>query len=374
MSDAQAYRTRQILNAVLLVLATLVAAASAVAETSIGNTESVLPEPVSNNAVAWGMADGQTVLVSLMGLGPEKTWRDVHARVYARPLPGSAWSTLPPVPGPGRLAGTAVQLGGDVIVIGGYTVAEDGNESSVSRVQRLHLARGDYTDLAPMPVPVDDTVALVYKDRYVYLVSGWHDHGNVNLVQVYDAETDRWSQATPFPGRPLFGHAGGIVDRTLVICDGVALRTHVDRPRGFEAEPACFVGVIDAADPRRIEWRRLPHHGGPGLYRAAATGSARLGLIVFAGGSDNPYNYDGIGYDGSPSAPSARVFGYRVADGRWLELGELPVASMDHRGLVEYGDDFFLIGGMRERQQVSDQVLRFRLPMTPKPVRQAVEP
>lgn len=26
-----------------------------------------------------------------------------------------------------------------------------------------------------MPVPVDDSVALVYRDRYVYLVSGWHE-------------------------------------------------------------------------------------------------------------------------------------------------------------------------------------------------------
>jgi len=373
MPDAEAHRTGQVLNAVLL-WAALMAAGPTAAATLIGETVSVLPEPVSNNAVALGMAEGRLVIVSLMGLGPDKSQRDVHARVFARSPASPDWSTLPPVPGPGRLAGTAVQLGGNIVVIGGYTVAEDGSETSVARVQRLDLVRGEYTDLAPMPVPVDDTVALVYADRYIYLVSGWHDHGNVNLVQIYDARSDAWHQATPFPGRPVFGHAGGILGRTVVICDGVAVRTYADRPRAFEAEPACFVGTIDADDPRRIEWRRLPHHGGAGLYRAAATGSLRHGAIVFAGGSDNPYNFDGIGYDGRPSAPSARVFGYRVYDGRWLELGQLSVPTMDHRGLVEIGDDFYLIGGMREHQQVSDQVLRFRLPATPQPGQQSAEP
>ena len=93
----------------------------------------------------------------------------------------------------------------------------------------------------------------------------------------------------------------------------------------------------------------------------AATGSRRLGMIVFAGGSDNPYNYNGIGYDGNPSAPSARVFGFDLAADGWRDLGELPEASMDHRGLLEVGDEFLIVGGMRAGQAVSPRVIGFRL-------------
>ena len=361
MSDVETHRTAQGLSAFLLV----VAASGVCAGAEPLRFESLppLPEPVSNNAVALAETADGPGLISAMGLGPGKTWRDVHARVFFLPIDGTSWRELQSVPGSGgRLAGTSVLVAGEVLVIGGYTVAADHSESSVPRVQRLRPASGSYAGLAPMPVPVDDAVALVYRDRFVYLVSGWHDSGNVNLVQLYDASEDRWVQATPFPGRPVFGHAGGMVGGTMVICDGVAIGTLKDRPRVFEAEASCFVGTIDPLDPRRIEWRRLDHHGGPALYRMAATGSQRLGSIVFAGGSANPYNYDGIGYNGMPSEPSARVFAYHVADGRWEDIGSLPEASMDHRGLVEHAGYFYLIGGMTADQQVSDRVVRFRLP------------
>lgn len=366
MPHAETHRTSQILRAWLPALAALGLCVCAVAEPLRIETLPVLPEAVSNNVVALTQSEDGPGLVSMMGLGPGKTWRDVHARVFYWPIGALSWKALPSVPGErGRLAGTAVSFDGQVLVFGGYTVAEDGGESSVARVQRLRAASGRYADLAPMPVPVDDAVALVYRDRYVYLVSGWHDSGNVNLVQVYDAIDDRWFQATPFPGRPVFGHAGGIVDGTIVICDGVAVRTHAQGPRSFDAEASCYAGDVDPAEPRVIDWRLLEHHGGPALYRMGATGSERLDMVIFAGGSANPYNYDGIGYDGRPSEPSARVFAYRVADGVWEELGSLPEASMDHRGLVEHETFFYLIGGMLEGQQVSNRVIRFRLPQDP---------
>jgi hypothetical protein len=71
-------------------------------------------------------------------------------------------------------AGTAASIDGRVLVFGAHTVAEDGGESSVARVQRLRAASGHYADLAPIPMPVDDMVALVYRDRYVYPVSVRH--------------------------------------------------------------------------------------------------------------------------------------------------------------------------------------------------------
>ena len=60
----------------------------------------------------------------------------------------------------------------------------------------------------------------VTHDRYIYLVGGSSKNGPVNNVQVYDAEKNTWSQATAFPGTPVFGHAGGLTDDTIVYVDG----------------------------------------------------------------------------------------------------------------------------------------------------------
>ena len=94
-------------------------------------------------------------------------------------------------------------------------------------------------------------------------------------------------------------------------------------------------------------------------YRIAAVGSARLNAIVFAGGTDNPYNYNGVGYDKRPSAPSMEVFAFDVLRGNWIVAVPKPVATMDHRGLVEWGGRFHTLGGMDKHRRVIGSVLSF---------------
>ncbi|MEM9058401.1 MAG: galactose oxidase, partial [Pseudomonadota bacterium] len=154
----------------------------------------------------------------------------------------------------------------------------------------------------------------------------------------------------------------GLVDATMVICDGVQIVVDAAERRAFKPSPRCYRGEIDAGDPARIDWYAMPAHPGPARYRMAATGVAARGLIVFAGGSDNPYNYNGIGYDGEPSAPSDAVFAWSLDERRWLELGRLAEATMDHRALLVAGDALVIVGGMRAGQTVSAGVLRFTLP------------
>ena len=322
-----------------------------------------LPRPVSNNAVAVLRTGEGEEIYSFLGLGAGKSWRDTRSEAYASSLRDGRWRRIADVPGEeGRLAGIALGMRGRVYVFGGYTVAEDHTEVSVPTVHAYVPTRDRYDLQAPMPVPVDDTVAVAYLDRYIYLVSGWHNSGNVNLVQLYDTERDSWTQATPYPGSPVFGHAGGMVGDTMVICDGVRIVVHENDNREYEASGECYRGTVRPDDPARIDWFELPAHGPAPLYRMAATGVGwEGGLVVFAGGSDNPYNYDGVGYDGRPSAPSPRVFAYSVRDHDWRELGELDVATMDHRGLLQVGEGFLIVGGMRRDQRVSDTVLKFSL-------------
>lgn len=319
-----------------------------------------LPEPVTNNAVVTVTADGKAFLVSFAGLGHGKQHEDTHARTFVYDSESNAWQEAAPVPGGvGRLAATAVAIGERAFVFGGYSVAADGAEVSTRWVHAFDPVSGDFEERRSMPVPVDDAVAVSYLDRYVYLISGWHDFGNVNLVQRYDTVTDTWDQATPTPGRAVFGHAGGIVGNTIVYCDGVAIEAHEDRRREFVANPECFAGVIDEDEPRRIDWREIAQHPGLPRYRMAAAGMDEG--VLFIGGSENPYNYDGIGYDGRASKPADNALVFDVESGSWQQLDIEGQASMDHRGLVPFRGGWLTIGGMLDDQEVTDRVVGFVL-------------
>lgn len=312
-----------------------------------------LPVPMANNSVASAKVDGEIRIFSLLGLVAGTTWQHVSNTGYV--WMDGRWQEIV-VPGAPRLASVAVTVAEDVFVIGGYTVAEDGSEKSVPDVYRLDPRTLAFTSVEPMPVPVDDAVAAVYQDRYIYLVSGWHDDGNVPNVQVYDTQEDSWRQATPFPGDPVFGHAGGMIDDALVICGGARVQPLPEGKRTFVPAQACYVGTVNTEDPLSIDWQAIEHHPGPPLYRAAAAGVRDLGMVVFAGGTDNPYNYDGMGYDGVPAQPRATVFGLNTQTMEWSALDSLPTASMDHRGLVEAGEEILIIGGLMGAEQVSPRV------------------
>ena len=311
-----------------------------------------MPVPVANNSVALTGDRNHYRIYSFLGLLSGKTWSDVTDRAFEYDSLRQGWQEIDPVPGgQGRLAGTAQTVAGKVYVLGGYTVAEDGSEVSWPGVYQLDPQSKLYTELSPMPVPVDDTVSAVYQDRYIYLVSGWHDTDNVDNVQVYDSMTDQWRQATPYPGPALFGHAGGLVDNRLLVCDGVKVVPLAEPgKRAFVISDVCYLGVIDRDDGSRIEWRQVDAHPGVPLYRAAA--AALNGLLVFAGGTDNPYNYDGIGYDSNPSAPLNGVQAFDPVNEAWISLPDLAKASMDHRGLMTLDGKALIAGGMNEAQQV----------------------
>ncbi|MBI2518358.1 MAG: galactose oxidase [Opitutae bacterium] len=323
-----------------------------------------LPQPLTNNAVAALTREGRWEIYTFLGLGSGKTWRDLTNRAWAWREGDSAWRELPPVPVPsGRLAATACAVGGKIYLFGGYTVDAAGAEVSTPEVFRFDPATQAYTACAPMPVPVDDAVSAVYQDRYIYLVSGWHNTGNTSAVQVYDTRSDTWQRATEYPGVPVFGHAGGLAAGTLVIYGGVrVLPTPQD---GLKYAPArqSWLGQIDPTDHAHIIWRPLQPPNNLSLYRSAATGVATWGgLVVFAGGSPRPYNYNGLGYDKHPSEPVAEVFAYDVARGEWSSAAAVrTIATMDHRGLLEHKGVFYLVGGMMADQTVIARVTTFTL-------------
>ncbi len=320
-----------------------------------------LPVAHSNNAIAIAAgADGLT-LYSFNGLRAGKTHTDVSRQAFACPV-DTACRQLADVPVPeGRLASSAVTLNNTIYLFGGYSVAADGTEVSTPDVLAFDPMRETYTRQPDMPVPVDDAVIFTYQERYIYLVSGWHDDGNVAHVQVYDTQTQIWGRATDYPGAPVFGHSGGAVNGNIVIADGVAVIGRENGRRQFGAVDQVWLGTISLKDPLSISWVSAPAHSGSPVYRAASAGRPSANQVIFAGGGDNPYNIDGVGYNGVPAKPSSTVFAYDFDQNAWLDLGRLPTPSMDHRGLLIHGNSAYIIGGLDADLSVRNAITEFEL-------------
>ncbi len=117
------------------------------------------------------------------------------------------------------------------------------------------------------------------------------------------------------------------------------------------------MGKIDHHDLTKIQWTKLPDHPGTARYRIAAGGSEKDQKIYFSGGTDNPYNYNGVGYNGKPAEPSPSPLPSMCgpASGRPFNLNT-PEPTMDHHGLVVIQEGLVIVGGMEKGQQVTAKV------------------
>ena len=330
-------------------LLVLVVCAPSVARTQKPPSVPPLPVPVTNNAVASGRVGADTWVFSALGVDSTKRFSGITRRAHAWDTRRRRWRALPDVPGTvGRLAATAQVVRERLVLFGGYTVDSAGAEHSLPNVDRFDPATMQWSTGAPMPVAVDDAVSGVWRDSLVFVVSGWHETDNVRDVQVYDVVNDSWSKATPIPGRGVFGHTGGVVGSTIVFIDGAAKQANGAK---YALVAQVWVGHIDPARPTAIRWTARSPHPGPALYRAAATTCGTRLIVV--GGTANPYNYNGIGYDMQPSDPLATVLEFDASLLTWRMRAPMAVATMDHRGLARVGREGWIVGGMRAAQQVS---------------------
>lgn len=328
------------------------------------NTKEVgkLSYPISNNAVAAAKTVSGWQLYSFNGLTEKKDWQAVSNLAMGFSLEKKTPYVISSVPyREGRLASIAATVNNKVYLFGGYTVAESDQEKSMPDVYQFNPETQTFKLYSTMPTPVDDSVALVYQQRYIYLISGWHDTGNVNDVQILDTLTQKWFKGTPFPGKAVFGHAAGIIDNQLVVVDGVKVAGKINGKRQYKISPVSYSGTIDPDDFTQITWSQLPVHPGNAKYRMAAVGLSEKSQIIFAGGSDNPYNYSGIGYNGSASEPSEQVFAWNTKLKKWQKLPPLNIPTMDHRGLLNVDEKLYVVGGMKAKQQVSNIVSEYSL-------------
>ncbi len=314
-----------------------------------------MPAAVTDNAVVT-LRNGLEVY-SLMGIGPKRTWDDVTSQVYILRLTSGKWSTGRPVPGvAGRLGASAVTAKEKIYVFGGFTIDGRGNETIASDVNTFLPHEQRWYRAADIPIPVDRTVIGLNHERFVYLVGGQSKNGPVNNVQVYDIETNKWSEATPFPGTPVYGHAGGLGDDTIVFVDGAKKNTTGSGPL-YVPSDECWMGKIDKKNPNKITWSKLPPHPGKARFGIVAGGREKDRKILFSGGSPNVHNYKGVDAEGKPVDFSSVTFSYDVRTNRWETVtDDTQDPHSDTRGIVSTPIGSLIVGGLVEGNSVSSRV------------------
>lgn len=339
--------------AVPLALLALLAASACDAKTASVADPPALPQDLANNAVAsLDGADG-CAIVTAFGIGNPLEPSAITSKVLLWREGEPAWTDITPdPPPPARVAANAVAVGERFYVIGGYTVADDLSEETVASMIVYDLGTGEWSEAAPPPVPVDDTVAAAWLDRYIITVSGWSSDHSVADTQIYDTTEDRWLSATPFPGAPVFGHAGGIVGDSVVVVGG-AETVGVGIGSTFRTTDQAWLGELSPEDVGSIDWRAIEDPGGTGRYRAAA---GTLGDELWIhGGTETAYNFDALAYEGGePVSPLGTTL---VIDAGSATRERAGPATMDHRALATCDDMAFVVGGLDTARQATPEVV-----------------
>jgi N-acetylneuraminic acid mutarotase len=315
-----------------------------------------LPVPVSNSAITSVRVSGQVLVFSSMGIGVNKTWDAVTNSTYVLNTSYGKWTEIRQGPGSvGRVGAAAAGLHEQAYILGGFVVDDQGRESAVADAELYDPINRKWYRIPDVPIGVADAVAGVYRDRYIYLVSGWSATGAVNAVQIYDVEKQEWLKGTPVPGEPVFGHAGTIVGDTIIYVDG-ARKNSTAGGLPYISSPDCWMGKIDRKNPTHIEWTKLPEHPGTARFHIAAGGSEKDGRVYFSGGSENPYNYKGIGLDGKPVEASPLTFAYNLRTSKWESINEnTPNPTLDSRFVLVTPGKLVIIGGL-DKDQVTARV------------------
>jgi len=313
--------------------------------------------PVSSNAVATVKIHGRLLLFSFMGIGPSKSWDAVTTNAFYLDLDWEKWYPVNPVPGPvGRLGASAIGARNTVFLFGGYVVDSQNGGMVVPDVNAFLPITSHWFRGADIPVPVADAVIGLYRDRYVYLIGGRSNSGPVSNVQIFDAAKGTWSKGTPMPGNPVFGHAGGVLDDTIIYVDGAYRNPSAAAPVYLPSDQ-CWMGKIDHHDPTKIAWSKLPNHPGPARFGIAAGASDSDRKIYFSGGTDNPDSYTGMGFDGKPSEPSSVTFDFNLREGKWEMLdNQTTNSAMNTGGILITDKGLAIAGGLTKGQQVTSRV------------------
>jgi hypothetical protein len=321
----------------------------------ISSLEQPLPQAISNNAVTGGLLNGIPHLFSFTGIDSRKNHQGIGLKAFRYNTVSQIWDTIPDVPDTrGKIAAGASTIDSIIYIIGGYHVDNRGNEVSSNKIHRYNINSNSYlNDGADIPIAIDDHVQAIWKDSLIYVITGWSNSGNVPNVQIYNPATNSWTSGTSTPNNnnfKSFGSSGTLVGNTIYYYGGASGAS------GFNCQNILRVGEIDPANPNSINWTDSIINPSLFCYRAACISSPAG--INWLGGSSITYNYNGVAYNGSGGVPATNQNIYynpldSTLNNKYIYGDSLP---MDIRGIANFGNIQYIVGGMVNNQQVTNKV------------------
>lgn len=278
-----------------------------------------VPWPVQE---VYGTVLGEEIVIA-GGMAPT-TAINPQARTGVYAPATDRWRDGPPLPF-ARHHPVLATAGGKAYAFGGFRVSDAGGWVAIP--DALRLDETVWTPVAPMPHLQCETVALGLKGR-IHIVSGrapkgaanadWRDQGDIDLHQVFEPASGRWTIARPCP-QARNSATGAVIEGRLYLAGG---------RRVGEGNSA----RLDRYDPASDTWetlRPMPRAAG-GLAGAAADGR----LYVFGG-------------EGGPGV-IADCWSYDPQSDQWT--AEPPMRTPRHglAGAAVAGRIYAIGGGVKE--------------------------
>jgi hypothetical protein len=325
---------------------------------------SPMPERVSNNAVSAATVDGIPYAFSFSGIDSTKECGHTHLRSFRYNTEADIWETIAPLPEPldGKIAAAASTIKNKIYITGGYHIPSGCGETSSAKIHIYDPETNEYLpNGVDMPTPIDDQVQGVWRDSLLYMITGWSNTTNVTDVQIYNPSTDVWTTGTPVPNAndwKVFGGSGEIVGDTIYYIGGASPFCSVN----LCFPPTTFLrrGIINPDNPAEITWEGSENAAAQG-YRMAA--STYQNSVIWLGGSDLTFNFDGIDYNGTGGvAPNERLTLINKDAGFLYQIEEALPPIMDLRGVAKISENEYIIaGGMNENQEVVNSTFKIRI-------------
>jgi non-specific serine/threonine protein kinase len=196
---------------------------------------------------------------------------------------------------------------------------------------RFDPRSGEYTELAPLPEPLNHMGVVAYGGD-VYALGGYGERVDTHTSKRfyrYDPRTNRWSRLPDMP-EPRSAMAAGVIGHRLIVAGGARDRIQVDETYAY--------------DFRSRRWSRLPDMGS----RREHVGDAVVGGKLYVLGGRGPH---------SLALDAAERFD--PVEGRWESLPPMPVPVGGLAAVAAGGKVIAVGGGNDERGTVSGAVQEF---------------
>ncbi len=193
----------------------------------------------------------------------------------------NTWDTVAPHP-TGLLGGAAAILGDSLYVVGGV-INPPG--SGINTVAKYNITQNTWSNAANFPAGIVDAKAVSYQDSIIYVAGGLSGLSSAELVYMYNAKSNQWRAATPFPSatRRNFGGFAITGDTLVYMCGTSAFGSS----QYFDS---VYVGVINQSNRSEITWTRGANFPGQSRTFFDAHSWGSRGIIMTGGSTDNTFN------------------------------------------------------------------------------------